>query len=445
MLPNLLATKWGRLTAFFFLYVTEGIPLGFTATAIATQMRRQGVTPMQIGAFVATLYLPWAWKWAIGPVVDISSARRHGARRAWIVVAQCLMALTLLAGMPIDFAQQLQLFTALIIVHNICGAAQDVAIDSLACNVLHDDERGLANGLMFGGAYLGQTIGGAGVLYLTDYLAPAVGSEQALQLTFPFVTACILMVTVCVALPLQEPPSSSAMPSALSDDGRSALSRIGEELRTYVITAVKSFFGSRAALAGAVFAVLPAGSYALSSALQSNLAVELGLTDKQIAKLALWSTVLSAGGCVVGGIISDRLGRRRMLAVYIILTALPGAWLGCEMQRRGWIMPIDPRAPDRPLPPAILVSIFWTATLSFAVVHGLSYGTRIALYRDITTPAVAATQFTAYMSIFNLVIAYTAGWQGWSIDHWGYPTTLFLDATVGLIGLALLPFMRRNV
>ena len=34
-LPNLLATRKGRLTAFFLLYVTEGIPLGFTATAIA--------------------------------------------------------------------------------------------------------------------------------------------------------------------------------------------------------------------------------------------------------------------------------------------------------------------------------------------------------------------------------------------------------------------------
>ena len=28
-LPNLLATTYGRLTAFFLLYVTEGIPIGF--------------------------------------------------------------------------------------------------------------------------------------------------------------------------------------------------------------------------------------------------------------------------------------------------------------------------------------------------------------------------------------------------------------------------------
>ena len=35
-LPNLLATRRGRLAAFFFLYITEGIPLGFTATGDGT-------------------------------------------------------------------------------------------------------------------------------------------------------------------------------------------------------------------------------------------------------------------------------------------------------------------------------------------------------------------------------------------------------------------------
>ena len=70
-LPNLLATRRGRLAAFFGLYVTEGIPLGFAATAVATQLRRQGVGPAEIGAFVASLYLPWAFKWAFGPLVDV--------------------------------------------------------------------------------------------------------------------------------------------------------------------------------------------------------------------------------------------------------------------------------------------------------------------------------------------------------------------------------------
>ncbi len=95
-LPDLLATRKGRLTAFFLLYVTEGIPLGFTATAIAAQMRRQGLGPAAIGAFVGSLYLPWAFKWAVGPFVDTISSDRFGRRRTWIFLMQIGMIATLL-------------------------------------------------------------------------------------------------------------------------------------------------------------------------------------------------------------------------------------------------------------------------------------------------------------------------------------------------------------
>src|SRR6185503_3142280 len=109
-MPDLLASRKGRLTAFFFLYLTEGIPLGFTATAIATQMRRQGVGPGEIGAFVGSLYLPWAFKWAIGPFVDVLSSDRFGRRRMWIVLAQVMMVLALMAAYPVAFTTQLKLF-----------------------------------------------------------------------------------------------------------------------------------------------------------------------------------------------------------------------------------------------------------------------------------------------------------------------------------------------
>ena len=89
-LPNLLASRRGRLIAFFCLYVTEGIPLGFTATAIATQLRRSGVGPKEIGFFVGWLYFPWAWKWVMGPVVDLFYSNRLGARRGWIIGIQTL-------------------------------------------------------------------------------------------------------------------------------------------------------------------------------------------------------------------------------------------------------------------------------------------------------------------------------------------------------------------
>ena len=127
-----LATRVSRLRTFFLLYVSEGIPLGFTAGVIAVHMRRHGVDPAAIGAYVGSLYLPWAFKWAVGPIVDTVTSTRFGRRRTWIVGAQIGMMLFLLAALPIDFETSIALFTAVIALHNICAATQDVAIDALA-------------------------------------------------------------------------------------------------------------------------------------------------------------------------------------------------------------------------------------------------------------------------------------------------------------------------
>jgi PAT family beta-lactamase induction signal transducer AmpG len=70
--------------------------------------------------------------------------------------------------MPVNIVTELGLFTLIILLHNAFGATQDVAIDALAVNVLPEEERGLANGFMFAGASIGQTIGGSGVLFLTS-------------------------------------------------------------------------------------------------------------------------------------------------------------------------------------------------------------------------------------------------------------------------------------
>lgn len=426
--PDLLSTRNGRLVAFFLLYVTEGIPLGFTATAIATQMRRADLGPAAIGAFVASLYLPWAFKWVMGPFVDTLSSDRFGRRRLWILMMQLGMVGTLLIAMPIDFVGQLGAFTAIIFLHNAFAATMDVAIDALAVGVLPEPERGTANGFMFAGASIGQAVGGAGVLFLSEVLP--------FTTTYLFVMAAILAVTLIVVLPLKE-PARAPQPRAAGG----AAAAIGRELLAFVRDAWRAFTGSRAAWVGLIVALLPMGAYALSLALQSNLAVELGLSDNQIAQLNLASTVIFAVACVAGGWFSDRFGRRRMLALFVALTAVPTLWLAWAMLQAGWIMPVELKAANRPLPSAALVATFWAASLAFSVFQGLYYGVRSALFMDVTTKAVAATQFTAYMAMSNLVISYTAWWQGQAITRWGYPVTLAVDAAVGMTVLALLPLM----
>ncbi len=476
-LPNPLASRWGRLIAFFFLYITEGIPLGFTATTMAVLMKRAGVGEEQIGVFVGSLYLPWAWKWAIGPFVDLFYSNRLGARRGWILGTQFMLALTLMVCMPIEIsAGNLELITLVIMIHNMFCATQDVAIDALACNVLHEDERGLANGLMFAGQMLGVPLGGACVLYLIEGVdiswLPALRDGIPVQTAYWFVIGCILTVTTFVVFPMREPVLHR--PPRRGTLLETALFDLGD----YVRMAFKSFFGSRVSFFAFIFAVLPAGAMGLSLALQKTVAVEIGYANTDVANLEIVSSITFAVLCVLGGMVSDRLGHLKCLGVFLALMSIPTFWCAYRMQQDGMILPknapTEQRPADEASPPETspaaeskelieaqavaqekkprsifadgqapaIAGTFWWAVVLFSAFQGLMYGTRTAVFMRIANPDVAATQFTAYMAMMNLVTAYTAWWQGYTIARYGYPTTLVIDGVTGMIGIALLPLLR---
>ena len=455
MLPNLLKTKNGRLTAFFFLYVTEGLPYGFTSVVLVDQMRRYGLSPSEVAGFFATLSIPWMFKWVIAPFVDMFSSKRFGHRRLWILITQVCMTACLLATMPVKFSQEValftflpdkfhlvfNLFTAIIFAHNIFGATNDVAIDALACNVLNEKELGFANGLMFGGAYIGQMIGGPVSLKIIHFVNHMSGvsneTNVGLRVACIFVSCFILAITFLIALPMREP-------KAIIDKiwRGSKLKTAAYEVKDFGITTFKAFTGSKAAFIGVLFALLPPGAYGLSLALMSNVAVEIGLDENKYGNIGLFSAIFAAMGCVLGGFISDKIGRRKSLAIYIMLTAIPTVYFGYMMHHHGWIKPIDIAMENRPIAPNGLIMAFYIASLVYSLFNGLMYGARNALFMGVCNPKVAGTQFTAYMSLLNLTIAYSSWWQGMSIEMFGYPKTLGIDAIFGLLCISLLPFMK---
>ncbi len=526
-LPNPLASRWGRLMAFFFLYVTEGIPLGFTATAMVVQFQNAGVRPLAIGVFVGSLYFPWAWKWVVGPIVDLVYSNRLGPRRGWILGMQFSMVATLAACMPFEItSDNLQFLTVVILIHNTFCATQDVAIDALACTVLRPNEQGLGNGYMFAGQKIGFALGGACVLYLTEgfdvlWLPQMLQDGLPFQLTYPFVIGCILAVTFLVAWPLREEPKKRlpADESSLktfketvqtklteaetSDDasimrglailrariGAKAvnailpshlggrLSEIRLRLGEYVHTAGSAVFGSRIAFAALLLALLPPGAMALDLALQKQVAKEIGFTDGDVANIDLVSSIVWAAACVCGGFISDKIGHLKCLAVYFVLISVATFWCASKMDESGMNVPKRPVAeeaemaespenaatddPEAETPPEEaqakkkkqpgifdredsppMATHFWYAVMAYMVAQGLMYGTRTAIFMRIVNPDVAATQFTAYMSMMNLVTTYTAVWQGYTIERLGFAQTLYIDGCIGLISLSLLPFLR---
>ena len=437
-LPNLLASRWGRLTAFFFLYVTEGIPYGFATTAIVSHLRDQGHTEKELGYFSGVILLPWAFKWAVGPFVDLIYSDRLGRRRGWIVGCQLLMAVSLLACIPIDTSGGLYALTIVLTIHNCFSATQDVAIDALACGTLKSDERGLANGLMFSGAYAGQMVGASVVLHLMGGISWVPGLENGISFesTFWIVSAAILTVTVFVSLSLREQPTES------DSVVRGSLNQATEEVGHYLAEAFRSVFANRTAIVALAICLLPAGSLFLGMQLHTALAKRLAYTNTELANLAFFSTVVPCIFCVIGGYLSDKVGRRFSLGVYILLTIVPTLWMaGTLYFELGWENFGSQTAKSPESIPDSVKSTFWIAVLLHSAIQGLIYGTRIAMFMDIANPDVAATQFTAYMSMQNIVLSYTAMWQGEAIARYGYPITLLMDCGIGIVAILLLPFL----
>lgn len=444
---NLLKSKTGRLAAFGGLYLSEGLPQGFSGFALALEFKRRGMDTAAISAFSAMTVLPWAWKFLMGPLVDNLHIRRFGARKQWIVICQVGMLIGLclaLMNMPTFVeggVKGISLFTALMVLHNVFAATQDVAIDALACNVLRVDERGLGNGIMFGGAQAGYMLGGSGVIWLKDL----TGSFELSMLLVPLVLCFILigvMTLICeksAALEMAEGELPAPDPR---DRGWRA---VKDQLFDYVMTVGRAVFRTRNGLLGIILSLIPCGGLALSMVLATLVAPCLGMTDSEVSQLAVVSTLVWLPPCLIGGWLSDRFGRRLTLSFFSALMVLPGLWIGWKFKQAGWDHPSEgvngvwPRE-------EILIHFWWIASLVYSVFSGLTYGVCTAFYMDIVNPKIAGTHFTAMMAMTNMVTAYTVYWQGKALatSGWGWSIwQIFLvDSLFGLLFLAIIPFVK---
>lgn len=413
----MLDSKRGRLTTFGILYICEGLPLGFATVAIAAYMRREGLDVAQVGAFVGAFYLPWAFKWAWAPLIDLVGLKRFGGRKAWILLCQVLMIVTLYFIARIDYSRYFDLLIAMVIVHNVFAATCDVAIDSLAVNSLREDERGQGNGFMFAGAYIGQGLGGGGALFISGM--------YGFDVSFLYVGLLLSLVMLFVIFFVRDPTASSIVTAKSSEVWRKFTQALGafvHELR------VGFFRSGKGPLIGVFFALLPFGAMALSSAVSTALKVDIGMTDGDIAQLNIYSTVTSGLGCVLGGWLADKLGKRKMLALFYALTTLPTLYLAVMLGGESGIG-------------GITIPQYFATELAFALSMGMHYGTSAAIFMGLTNPAIAATQFTGFMALRNLTISYTNAWQGVAVDAWGYSTLFFIDAALAILPILVIPFL----
>jgi len=415
---NLLGTRNGRFLTFGLLYVSEGIPYGFTSVAMVAFMRQHGVSLDLIGTFVAALFMPWAFKWAWAPLVDLIKLHRWGGRRAWIVACNAMMIVTLVIVGSIDAQLNFTLLLVMVTLHNFFCATQDVAIDSLAVSTLEPDERGRGNGFMFAGQYFGIMLGGGGAVFVNGLFG--FGSALA------YICVLLLLNLSFVLLFVRDP---------FAERNAARVANFARTLFTSLVKFVKEVYASfwlsgRGPIFGVAFSLLPAGAMALAYATLATIQVDYGLDDNQIARLQTLNTLTAALGCIAGGMFGDRFGARRAVAIAYALTALVSFALATQISQVGLV--------------SVAPSFFYGIIMAHGFFFGMAYGARNAIYMSMTNPAVAATQFTAFMGMSNLAISMGNYWQGIVAERMGYAQVLYLDAGIALLVICLIPFLRAR-
>jgi PAT family beta-lactamase induction signal transducer AmpG len=178
---------------------------------------------------------------------------------------------------------------------------------------------------------------------------------------------------------------------------------------------------------GLLFAILPKGAMALAYGLLATLQVDYGLSEAQISQVAIANSAFAGIGCVLGGLLGDKLGVKKVVAFFFTLGAVPTLFLAIQISTVGLS--------------AIPITHFYAAIMLHGLIYGLAYGVQASIFMGLTSPAVAATQFTAYMALSNLSIVIANYWQGQVAGRINYSAALYIDCALIILAVSLLPFL----
>ncbi len=417
-LPAISEYRTLRLFTVFILYVAQGAPIGVFFFAVPAWLAMNGASPLAIGGFLSATSLPWTLKFVNGFIMDRFTFLPMGRRRVWLIGAQLVMVaglilLALINPGAADIAA-LSLFSFLIMT---ATTFQDVAIDGMAVDLVPDDERARANGLMFGG----QSIGIAAGTAFSGFAIAAIGFSGAMLGNAAFV-AVVLMIMVV----FRERPGERLLPWT---PGEASAISAARQAGTWwpLIKAVWRAMVTRDTGLLALAQVSSGLLYGFFIGVMPLIAVNIGgWTDTEFSALSGTANLLSGIlGVLVFGIVADKLGSRQATIIGFCLVG--GAVALYLMVQPAWGA-------------AIMVQ---AASLGFLSLYLLVQVAICASTMKVCSLKVAATQFTLFMAISNLGITVASAALGPVTTLGGYPAVLAAMIAIAGIGAGAMYFFNE--
>ena len=418
-IPALSENSILRYFNFIALYVAQGIPEGMLYYGIPAWMAMNGKTPGEIGSFVAISGLPWSFKIVVAPLMDRFSFLPMGRRRPWVLFGQLgLMASFIAMAFVPDPLNNLNFFMAAGFAVGFFGSFQDVATDGMAIDIVPVNQQAKANGLMWGA----KIIGISASLAVGSWLLNKYGFKISILLLS--ITICMIMF---IPLLLRERPGEKLLPwtkgTASPETQRMQLTSW-----TVIFKSLYSVFSLRNSLILAFILFVTQGSFNFIATLLPIFTVKaLGWTN--ITYSQFFGTASLIGGIVgmlLGGILIEKFGKRRMMNIYFLLLII--LTVSFSLFRANW-------------------GASWMIT-SFMVLYQILYVFScigiFSIAMECCWKKVSASQFTLYMTVANLGRLAGAKLIGPIKEHFDWDYTILTFAVFMTLAWVLIQFLNVN-
>lgn len=366
-----------RLLTVFLFYFTQGSSAGLFFYAIPAWLAANGASTAAVASIVGTSILPWMLKFFLGFFMDRYTYLPMGRRRIWIIGAQfTIVAMLLLAAILAPGPKEIWLLSILGFLVNSGTAFQDVAIDSLAVDIMPEDERAKATGIMYGG----QVLGISAATFVGGQLIAIYGTVAG------YLTAALVVTGVLIfGISIREREGEGRFPWS---DGRAHPRNVALQVDAWkplLVNSAKSMLAplSLIALITLVFRAMPSG---IAEAYHPGLATGISGWSQTEYTNTISSAQFAVGifALTIGGWLGEKIGAQRIGLIMCLLIALFGLSFG--LSREHW---------DNA---ALLTAYFWQIEF-FATMMMVAV---IPIAMRLCDPRVAATQFTLYMAADNI-------------------------------------------
>jgi len=371
------------------LYFSEGLMIAITTVATLLYLREKAVSIPVTTLIIGIVNIPWMLKFVWGPVIDYFI--RFG-RKTFIILGGTLTVSCMFFVSFLDPSTSLLPFTLLIFLSHVGIGFIDVSADAWAIDVSTEKDRGKINGSMFAGQYSAWAIGAA--------LFPLIGSQYGYHFVY-LINALLIFLILLFPFIVKE----------------SIKKKVKEKIASLVIKEFKT----KTVLLIALFSPLVFMNEGIMSfIIPIYMRDGLGLSDVQIGFIAMILPVFLAVGSLVGGVITDKIGRKSALYLFIGLNIVFVASL-------------------------IFADTWWRLSIIYGIIGFMMGGhstVSCALFMDVTNPRIGATQYGIFTGIANVGLNGAGMITGSLVVSLGFARTFLYAAWVFGPALLVLYFIR---